>query len=142
MTAPRIGSTFGGGFRPGVVKITDPTLTVVDFLASEKYQVKPSGITLDSTAVTAGANGLKEVKGGTVLAKLTGGAQVGKYVPYVAAGANGAGTAVGLAFVSYNLQYGDIVGSLLVQASVYEARVTGMDAAAKTALQSLGFKFF
>jgi hypothetical protein len=142
MAGTRIESTFGGGFRGGLVKVTDPSLTVIDFLASEKYQVKPSGITLDATGVAAAGDGTKIVKGGTVLAKLTGGAQVGKYVPYAAAGANGAATAVGLAFTDYNLQWGDIVASLLVQASAYEARVFGMDAAAKTALIALGFKFF
>jgi hypothetical protein len=133
--AERVTSTFGGGFSAGLRTITDPGITHLEFLASEKYGVKKSGITLDSTAVTAAGDGTKIVKGGTVLAKLTGGAQVGKYVPYANGGANGAGTPVGFLFTpGVDLQYGDVVGSLMIWGSVLEARVTGMDAAAKTAL--------
>ncbi len=131
----RVESTFGGGFSAGLRTITDPGITHVEFLASENYTVKRSGITLAAGAVSADGNGRKLLKGGTVLALATGGTHAGKYVPYVNGGANGAGTPAGFLFTpGVDLQYGDIVGSLVITGSVLEARVTGMDAAAKTAL--------
>lgn len=129
-------STFGGGIRAGMVEITDPLSGQIEFLASENYTVKRSGATLLSSAVTANGNGDRIIKAGTVLAKLTGGADIGKYVPYVNAGANGAGTPVGFLFAGdMNVRDSDqyLIG-VLIDGSVIEARCTGLDAGAKTAL--------
>lgn len=69
-----------GGYSPGLT--TEPVNLgpSFDFLASEHYSVKRSGITLDSTLVPADADGNKIVKGGTVLGKVT---ATGKYGPYL-----------------------------------------------------------
>lgn len=135
MTTPQQSTSFGGGYRPGLVTITDPVSSHAEFLASQNYTVKRAGITLAAAAWTADSNGDKIVKGGTVLALATGGTHVGKYVPYVNAGANGAGTPAGLLFAGdLNLRYGDLTASLLIDGSVMEARLTGLDSGAKTAL--------
>lgn len=69
-----------GGYSPGLT--TEPVNLgpSFDFLASEHYSVKRGGITLDSTLVTADADGNKIVKGGTALGKVT---ATGKYGPYL-----------------------------------------------------------
>jgi hypothetical protein len=134
---PRQETSFGGGYRPGLVTITDPTTGQVEWLASENYIVKRAGITLSAAGVDADENGRKIVKGGTVLAKLTGTADVGKYVPYDPDGTNGADAPAGFLFPSdVNLQFGDLTVGLLIMGSVMEARCTGLDADAKTALEN------
>lgn len=133
MTLP--GSTFGGGFRPGLVKVERSLGPFTEFLASEKYMVKNTGITLASSLVAAAGDGTKLIKAGTVLGKLTAGAEIGKYAPYADAGTDGLDTAVGLLFAGdINLQWGDVTASLMIGGSVWEARVTGLTAAAKTDL--------
>lgn len=131
-------STFGGGIRtkPGLVKITDPLSGQLEFLASENYEVKRSGCTLYTGGIAADADGNKIVTAGTTLAKLTAGANVGMYVPYADAGADGADTAVGFLFA------GDINGrdaeflaiGLMIGGSVIAARCAGLTAAAKADL--------
>jgi hypothetical protein len=71
-------NTGSGGFRAGLVEVQDPLQSSVEFLASQDYTVKRSGITIDSTTVTADADGNKIVKGGTALYKR---AATGKYTP-------------------------------------------------------------
>lgn len=135
-----VNSTFGGGYRPGLQTITDPLGAQVEFLASEHYMVKQSGVTLDSAAVTADGNGNKIVKAGTVLFRH---AATGKYGPAIQAGATGADAeAKGLLFAGdVNLRYGDLVVGLLIHGSVKEARVTGLTAALKTNLVTMGISF-
>lgn len=129
-------STFGGGTRFGLVTITDPLGAQIEYLASERYRVKRGGITIAADLIAADGAGNKILKAGTVMAKLTGGPRVGKYVPYVNAGANGAGTAVGLLFAGdMNVKDGPTyTAGLLIEGSVLEARVTGIDATSKAAL--------
>jgi hypothetical protein len=121
-----------GGFAPALKRTTTflPGREA-SFLASEHIAVKRIGATYDSTAITADANGDKVLKAGTVVAKVT---ATGKYVPYASAGTGGAGTAVGFVMESLNLRKGDVVAGLMLHGSVLEARCTGVDAGAKTAL--------
>lgn len=69
-----------GGYTPGLRTEPVDLGPSFDFLASEHYSVKRSGITLDAALVTADADGNKIVKGGTVLGKVT---ATGKYGPYL-----------------------------------------------------------
>jgi hypothetical protein len=120
MTTPD--STFGGGFRPGLVTVTDPVQSWLDFLASEKYLNKTSGVTIDSTTVAADGNGNKILKGGTPLQK---DAVTGKYKPAFADAAN-ALNAVGLLFAGdINLRYGDQIVGLMIGGAVRTARIPG-----------------
>jgi hypothetical protein len=72
-------TTFGGGYRPGIQRITDSLGPMVDFLASEKYTVKRGGVTLDYTKFSPDANGDRIIKAGTILSKIT---ASGLYGPY------------------------------------------------------------
>lgn len=131
-------STFGGGIRtkPGLVGITDPLSGQIEFLASENYTVKRSGATLLATGIAADGNGDKIVRAGTVLAKLTAGANIGMYVPYADAGADGADTAVGFLFAGdINVRDMDWCAiGVLITGSVIAARCTGLTAAARADL--------
>jgi hypothetical protein len=69
-----------GGYTPGLRTEPVDLGPSFDFLASEHHSVKRAGITLDSTLVTADADGNKIVKGGSVLGKVT---ATGKYGPYL-----------------------------------------------------------
>ncbi|MFE2751569.1 hypothetical protein ACFXGA_06150 [Actinosynnema sp. NPDC059335] len=123
----------GGGFTAGLKTVADPLSPSVEFLASQDYTVKRSGITLDATAVAADGAGNKIVKGGTVLYRH---AATGKYAPAPAGGATGTDAeAKGLLFAGdVNLRDGDVVCGMLIRGSVYEARCTGVTSAVKTAL--------
>jgi len=123
----------GGGFTAGLTTQRDPLSGSVEFLASQNYTVKRSGITLDASAVTADADGNKIVRGGTVLYLNS---STGKYAPTPAEGATGDVAAPkGLLFAGdINLADGDTVAGLLIQGSVVEARCTGVTAEVKAAL--------
>lgn len=131
-------STFGGGIRskPGLVEITDPLSGQLAFLAGENYTVKRSGATLLCTGIAADVNGDKIVKAGTVLGKLTSGPDIGKYVPYADAGANGSDTAVGFLFAGdINVRDADwVLIGVMITGSVIAARCTGLTASARTDL--------
>lgn len=122
----------GGGFTAGLATEPQADTSSVEFLASQHYYTKRGGITLDSTAVTADADGNKIVKGGTVLSKDD---ATGKYVPYAdpaGDGTGGTGDAAGLLFAGdINLAGGDVVAGLLMHGSVLEARCTGVTQAVK-----------
>lgn len=122
-----------GGYTPGLRTEPVDLGPSFDFLASEHYSVKRSGITLDSTAVTADDDGNKIVKGGTVLAKID---ATGKYVPYVESVAtDGSATAAGILFAGdVNLRHGDVICGLLMHGSVLRTRCTGLDDGAETDL--------
>jgi hypothetical protein len=47
----------GGGFTAGLQTVADPLSPSVEFLASQDYTVKRSGITIDAAAVTADGDG-------------------------------------------------------------------------------------
>lgn len=123
----------GGGFTPKLQTTQDPLQSSVEFLASQDYTVKRSGITLDAAAVAADDDGNKIVKGGTVLYKH---ATTGKYGPAIQSGATGADAdAKGLLFPGdVNLAGGDVITGMLIRGSVLEARCTGVTADVKTAL--------
>jgi hypothetical protein len=115
-------STFGGGFRPGLVTITDPVQTWVDFLASEQHLNKTSGVTLDSTKVAANGAGDKIVKGGTPLQK---DGATGKYYPAIADAANAANATLLLFAGDINLRYGDQIVGGMIGGAVRTARIPG-----------------
>lgn len=79
---------------------------------------------------------------GIVLAKLTGGANVGKYGKYVSAGANGLATPVGFLMVSVEVSAAAPAGQLVQAALYWRGQILesmlptghGLDAGAKTAL--------
>lgn len=122
----------GGGFTPGYRYDPAPLGYQFDFLASEKYMVKRGGITIDYTTVPANGDGQRIIKGGTVLGKIT---ATGKYGPYASGASNGLQTPLGFLFAGdMRVDAGDTTAGLLIDGSVLEARVTGLDAGAKTAL--------
>ncbi len=103
----------------------------INFLASEHAMVKRSGITLDNTQVVADGSGDKFIVAGTVLGVVT---ATGKYGPYDNAAVDGTAVAIGFLFETANLRDGDVTAGMLIHGSVLEARVTGVDAAAKVDL--------
>lgn len=120
-----------GGFTAGLRTDPDPNVGSVEFLASQHYSVKRSGITLDAEQVTADENGDKIVAGGTVLYLHD---ATGKYAPAAAEGGTGA-DAKGLLFAGdVNLRDGDTIAGMLIHGSVLEARCTGVDETVKGAL--------
>ena len=124
----------GGGFTAGLTTTSDPLSGSVEFLASQHYQVKRGGITVDASVISADAEGNKVIKGGTVMGKVTAN---GKYAPYASGATDGTETPVGILFAGdINVRDGDTVAGLLLHGSVIEARCTGVTAAAKTALGS------
>jgi hypothetical protein len=132
MTQPTTTTHVGGGGFVAGLKRTDWAVTGgATFLASEHYMAKRSGITLDSTAVSADGNGNKIVKAGTFVVPNAG---TGKYAPY-----GGTGTPdpdkSGYTFESVNLRDGDVVCGIVLHGSVYRYRVTpsSIDAATRTA---------
>ncbi|MEK8206999.1 head decoration protein [Paenibacillus sp. FSL L8-0696] len=101
-----------------------PRFTVQDeyeILASfEVIREVTNGITIDSAAVTADANGDKIIKKGMPMAKLT---ASGKYVPYKAAGTDGSENPTVILKRSINVKDGDhVVGGYEV-AKIIAARV-------------------
>ncbi|MDL5159412.1 head decoration protein [Actinomycetospora termitidis] len=122
----------GGGYTPGYRHDPIDLGYQVDFLASERYTVKQGGITIDPATVSANSDGKKVVKGGTVMGKIT---ATGKYGPYASGASDGRQAAVGVLFAGdIRVDGGDTVAGLMIQGSVKEARLTGLDATAKTAL--------
>lgn len=121
-----------GGFVP---KLTKESLGVAEtggsFLASEHMMVRRVGITVDSTSVAADADGNKVIPAGTVLGQIT---ATGKFGIYNNTYTDGRETAVGFLLESINLRHGDVITGLLQHGSVVEARVSGLDAAARTDL--------
>lgn len=68
-----------GGFTPRLRKTSDNVTPEASFLASEQYQVKRSGITLDADLVQADENGDKILKAGTFVTPVE---ATGRYGPY------------------------------------------------------------
>lgn len=68
-----------GGFTPRLRRTSDNVHAEASFLASEQYQVKRGGITLDADLVPADENGDKILKAGTFVTPVT---ATGKYGPY------------------------------------------------------------
>ena len=123
-------------FSPGI-KTEDLGVTPdYAFLASEHAMTIRAGITLDSTTVGADANGDKILVAGTVVGKITVG---GKYGAYDDAAGDGRETAVGFIMEEVNLKDGDVTTTLLTHGSVIVARVSGLDANART---DMGERFF
>lgn len=137
-------STFGGGYRPGLVTITDPLSGQIEYLASERYRVKRAGMTIAAALIEADDDGNKIIHSGDVMVLLTAGDYVGMYLPYDAdatgdaAGAATAANAKGHLFAGdMNVRHADTyTAGLLIEGSVLEARIQNLDAATKTALQN------
>lgn len=59
-----------------------------------------------------------------------------KYVPYVSAGANGAGTPIGVLLQGVDTSLGDKLGNIIMGGQVKIEKLTGLDAGAVTALNA------
>jgi hypothetical protein len=124
-----------GGFTPKLVTTTDPLSGQINVLASEHMMVKSVGVTLDAALWSADANGDKLVKNGHIVAKVV---ETGKYGPYLPGASNGQQDAETAGIVFHggaNLKDGDTLIGILMHGSVLEARVSGLDSAAATALK-------
>lgn len=120
-----------GGFTPKLKHtgaLVHPEAAVV---ASEHAMFKSVGITLDASLVGADADGNKILKAGTVIGKVT---TSGKHGAYNNSLNDGRETAVGVLPESVNLRDGDVITNLLIHGSVYAARTSGLDTAARTDL--------
>jgi hypothetical protein len=141
-------STFGGGYRPGLQTVDTDLPARPQYLASEKYRVLQSGITIAADLVTADADGNKIIHAGDVMVLLVAGDHAGKYLPYdsaatgAAAGAATAGNAKGLLFAGdMNVRWADTANAgLLIDGAVVEARISNIDAATKAALPHIQFQ--
>lgn len=120
-----------GGFTPRLVTVSDGVSSEASILASEHNLSKRVGITIDSTTVGADAKGNKILKAGTLLGKIT---SSGKYAAYDNALSNGRETAEGILPESVNLKDGDVITGLILHGSVLTARISGLDAGARTDL--------
>jgi len=112
----------------GVGLVTDEP----EFLASERFTSKRTGITLDATLVGADANGNKILKKGTCLGRIT---ATGKYGPYSNAAGDGRQDAKGFLLEAVNLRFGDAVTGMAIMGSVIADRASGLDAAGKVDLK-------
>lgn len=124
-----------GGFTPKLVETTDPLSGQINVLASQHMMVKSVGVTLDAALWTADAKGNKIAANGHLVAKVT---ATGKYGPYKPGASNGQEDpdTVGIIFNGgVNMKDGDVITGILLHGSVLEARLSGLDAAAKTALK-------
>lgn len=117
----------GGGFVPKLKRTDLAVSGGPNFLASEKYTAKRSGITIAASTVTADAAGDKIVKAGTFLAEITSGPEIGKYGPYATGATDGRQAPgrdkSGYGFESVNLRDGDVICGLIIHGSVLAARV-------------------
>lgn len=122
-----------GGFTPALRSSQLEVQGKAHWLASEHYQVKRGGITVDSTKVQADANGNKIVDGGTFL---TPDKATGKYVPMAEGVTPDPDVSGFLMADGINLRDGDVITGLLIHGSVLGARVTPspLPAAVKTAI--------
>jgi len=115
---------------------TVPTpATDVEFLASKHMITK--AVTLDAETVTADDNGDKTLRAGTVLGEIT---ASGLYGPYDAEAEDGRSTAACILLNTVNLRHGNAAAAALTHGVVLEARLTGIDAAAKEQLSRIEFR--
>lgn len=122
-------------------KSTTSVTGKASWLASEKYTAKRGGITVAAALVTADANGNKYLPGGTFLAPITSGANIGKYGVFDSGATDGRqtpdpNTSGFLLADGINLKDGDVICGLLIEGSVLGARVNpaGLNATIKTAV--------
>ncbi|MNC14345.1 hypothetical protein D3C75_621200 [compost metagenome] len=116
-----IGSQYNGAPGPGQVYTQEFT----EVLASTDLQAKlPGGVLL------AQGNGV--IKKGTVLGKVT---ASGKFVPYLSSASNGSQVAVCILDNDQDTTLTDIGASAWIAGIFTESKLTGIDAAAKTALK-------
>lgn len=120
-----------GGFTPKLRTVSEGLSGEAAVIASEHAMFKSPGITLDSSLVGADANGDKILKAGTIVGKVT---ATGKYGAYDNSASDGRQTATGAIIESVNLRDGDVITGMLIHGSLYEARVSGLDAAGRTDL--------
>lgn len=109
-----------------------------EILASlEVVREVTNGITIDSTAITADANGDKFIKKGMPMAKLT---ATGKYVPYNAAGNDGSQNPTAILKRTVNVKDGDAVVGGYEVAKVITARIPiAVDATLKGKMPGITF---
>lgn len=115
-----------GGFTPALRRSEVDVSGKASWLASEHYQVKRGGVTIDASTVTADGDGNKIVAGGTFLTPIT---ATGKYGPYDAGATDGrqtpdANVSGFLLADGVNLRDGDVVTGIILHGSVLGARVT------------------
>ena len=108
-----------------------------EFLASEKFTTKRTGITLDASLVGADAQGNKILRKGTVLGRVT---ATGRYGPYNNGAADGRQDAKGFLMETVNLRFGNAVTGMVIHGSVIAARCSGLDSAAKVDLPTFTFQ--
>lgn len=110
--------------------------TDVEFLASKKNLVTKA-VTLDASKWTAGTDGRKIVKAGTVLGKIT---ASGLFGPYKDGNADGTETADCILLHTVDLTDGNAAAAAVTQGVVREARLTGIDANGKADLKHIEFR--
>lgn len=89
--------------------------------------------------VTVTVSGATKWLSGTVLGKIT---ASGKYIKYANGNSDGSEVAAGILWNELDPVAGDIKATIHNRdAEVIEAKLTGLDAAGKTDLLALGFKF-
>lgn len=117
--------------------ITQPGYTTdVEFLASKK-NIVTKAVTLDASKWTADGNGKKIAKAGTVLGKIT---ASGLYAPYNNGAADGTETGDCILLNTVDLTNGNAAAAAVTQGVVREARLTGIDANAKSDLRHIEFR--
>jgi hypothetical protein len=127
-------------WNPQVIRVEASTGTIggdVEFLASEKYTVKRTGITLDATLVGADSNGDKILRKGTALGRVT---ATGRYGPYDNAANDGREVAKGFLMEGVNLKFGNAVTGMVIAGSVLAARCSGLDVSGISDLPTFTFQ--
>lgn len=124
-----------GGFTPGFRTSGTEIPYQPSVLASQHGMYSSGGVTFDSTAVTADANGNKIVPIGTIV---TIDETSGKARPYTMADGNNVFGI--LVTTSLNLRDGDVVQGVLIHGSVWKARVPGINQAIIDSLPAINFQ--
>jgi hypothetical protein len=126
-----------GGFTPNLVETQDPLSGQINILASQHgLMVKRGGVTLDSTKWTADANGNKLALNGHLISKITATEKYGPYDPTKSNGQENPDEILIIFNGGVNLKNGDVITGALLGGSVLEARLSGLDSAARTALKT------
>ncbi|MDK8188786.1 head decoration protein [Paenibacillus sp. UMB7766-LJ446] len=116
-----IGSQYNGAPGPGQIN----TQEFVEVLASTDLQARiPGGVLL------AQGNGV--IKKGTILGRVTASK---KFVPYLSSASDGSQVAVCILDNDHDTTLTDIGASAWIAGIFTESKITGIDAAAKTALK-------
>jgi len=110
--------------------------TSKNILANDHFKVLPEGRTIDSSLIVADADGVKTAVAGLVVGQIAATKKIG---PYDAAAVDGREVALGILIDDTIVTDGDDGASVLIHGFVREQMLTGLDAAAKTALKLIYF---